>query len=147
MSTMMPTDVRANILAEHNGIRGDLEQLTQMAASAPLQRDAVLRRFDELAERIERHREYEEKHLEPILRDQDAWSDVRVSSMHVQHRYQANLIARAREEIQVGSPRALSRAVRVFRERIQVEMAQEEEFLIPASRMRDDLVVADAFGG
>ncbi len=98
---------------------------------------------------VERHMRWEERHLEPALREADAWGNERADRLRSDHREQreafghvlANLRDRSRPPTLVAL--MLLDLIALLRD----DMAEEEDLLLDPRVLRDDVVGIDVETG
>jgi iron-sulfur cluster repair protein YtfE (RIC family) len=138
---------RQILLGQHDHLRGTIQVaqdaarnlLTARAAAGQLQR-AVIALRDELL----RHLADEEKLLEPILADIDAWGPIRAGLLRAEHAHQRAVLA-----VLTGPtswPAATLVAARTLSlcDDLLTDMEFEERELLCEKLLRDDLILLDA---
>ena len=125
------THVLERLLAQHASLRTLMEACEQLESAPDLER-AIAR----LRLAFEEHNRYEDAVLGPILRDVDAFDDVRIERMlgdhAAEHRALANRMA-------MLSPGALQGLLATLRE----HLASEERYFLSPRVVRDSLVVVE----
>jgi iron-sulfur cluster repair protein YtfE (RIC family) len=139
------------LLAEHRILRQLLDR-TLEHAQAPTQggRERLFEVLAELAHEMGDHIDMEERLLEPILREGDAWGDERVEKMREHHRAERTVLLRelhrlgsARELDAAGLTKDVTKVCAAVRRHLDLE---EREYL-NARVLRSDPVLPDAEDG
>jgi len=146
-----PSDVRARVLAEHLWLSEKLTRLEGAAAgvlsgnwgdSAPLRERAL-----NLCESLSFHLATEDEILVPLLRDLDAWGEVRVERVENDHQAQRAEIAELRRRAEEDAPVSLARAVLSFAHALRADMAHEEQMSLSRDLLRDDPISINQLDG
>ncbi|HLH28382.1 MAG TPA: hemerythrin domain-containing protein [Acidimicrobiales bacterium] len=148
----LPSEVRAEVLAQHEALRSRLAaarlaayEMLDGRPPAPALRDEVLR----LAVEMEVHLGFEERMLAPVLAALDAWGPERAERLRTEHAKQRGELAAFVSCCDGDGWRARSFAerVRLFVVELLEDMAIEETLLLDPAVLRDDLVVPDQTDG
>jgi iron-sulfur cluster repair protein YtfE (RIC family) len=139
---MEPTQARAVLLGQHDGLRRLLTQIQEVADRVLAGEGLVAelqQHLDELRAAFAEHNASEETLLEPILRLDFAWGPARIARMLEEHGAEH---ASFREAL---SRTALEIAARMsdLVEEIDAHMAAEERTFLSPSVLRDDVVTID----
>jgi hypothetical protein len=146
---MKPSEVRTQILNDHERLRGDLDRLEALVSDLRSGRAALgTLRLDSgaLLARLQAHMRWEESYLLPALREADAWGEERAARLIRDHREQRELFdflnARLRDEAQPAAlvARDVDHLVALLRD----DMREEEAELLDERVLRDDIVAVDA---
>ena len=143
---MNPSDVRRQILAEHDRLRGrlqNLEDLATRAADGDGSAWAETRRgLGELLVSLRAHVESEEAILVPALEAADAWGPLRAKQVRDEHVTQLRLLATwERAAADDGlSPGELNARFRLLAGTLRADMEAEEADLLRPDVLRDDVV-------
>ncbi|NNL67957.1 MAG: hypothetical protein HKP30_17040 [Myxococcales bacterium] len=150
---MRPSEVRRHVLSDHAHLRERLTRIVRYAGavvrggSAPA---GVLRMEGEaLLEFMEQHMSYEDQHLVPILREADAWGDVREERFAAEHREQRELLAYALAQLVEPSrpERVVAQMLLDLAELLEKDMHEEEAAFLDPRIVRDDPITIDLFAG
>jgi hypothetical protein len=145
---MNPSDIRLELLRQHDEIREAIAETRDAAdggtSSLSDLRDKTLR----LAERLRRHNRQEEELLQGLLRTVDAWGPLRVQIMNEQHAAEHQQILGALLSAAIALEVAPFLAIVLPAiDRVLEHMAYEENFILSEDILRDDPVVIDQCGG
>lgn len=150
---MQPSEVRAHVLRDHEALRGRLEGLEQLcsrvldgrASSAAELRDAGLALLSALA----KHMAWEDLYLAPALREADAWGQERAARLDADHREQREVLDLALDGLRDDSRplRVQARRLRDLVALLRDDMVDEEQTLLDARVLRDDVVGIDVETG
>ena len=93
---MRPSEVRERVLADHEVLRQDLDELERSARAADgpeAGRVPELRvHAERLLAKLQRHMRWEDRFLAPALREADAWGEERAARLDEEHREQRELL-------------------------------------------------------
>jgi hemerythrin-like domain-containing protein len=145
-------EARSHITNEHAVLRSLCRALVDAAQTAVLdenQGQYVRDVLDQLCTEIEKHLDYEERVLIPILRDADAWGPVRVEQLSKEHAEQRAFLFGLLEDAQEGMRDigALADEIICFAARFEQDMEEEEERLLNADALGERMVVVDQIDG
>lgn len=138
---LLPSQARRALLADHARIETCLEELEGLASRTRNGGD-TRGRFESAAHRLRRmldaHNAAEEEALEPLLRTVDAWGDIRVENMFLEHqREHAELLASFE-----APSLELARAVPDLAAELREHMAREERTFLSTEVLRDDIITS-----
>ena len=89
---MEPSEVRQRVLADHERLRRDVEQIegfaNEILEGLRMPISALRAEAKELVARLRAHMHWEESYLLPALRDADAWGAERAQHLVRDHREQ-----------------------------------------------------------
>jgi hemerythrin-like domain-containing protein len=147
---MYPSQLRRILLEDHRWLREMLADADEVAHRVEQGDHELIGRLRErarsLRERFLGHLDFEEKQLDPALRDADDWGEQRSEILRREHAEQrerfAALLRRLRQPC--GDPRPLARDVRSLVRDLLADMESEESSLLSDRVLRDDPVVVDA---
>ncbi|MBX3203750.1 MAG: hemerythrin domain-containing protein [Labilithrix sp.] len=138
MSSMIAKiEVRKRISSDHALLRGLCRALIAVARAAerderhrPVIRDVL----GQLCAEVERHFQFEEETIVPLLREVDAWGPVRVERMYHDHAEHRSVLVALTEDAEEGvrNVEDLADEIVWFFQRFEQEMAAEEERLLSA---------------
>ena len=145
---MRPSEVRARVLEDHEGLRADLDRLEGLAQRVRRddcsERDVDALRSDAqtLLDKLRVHMQWEDRYLLPALRSADAWGEERAKRLVDDHREQRALLDFILERLlDDGRPDEL-----VFSDVfgliafLRLDMAEEESGFVDESLLRDDVI-------
>ncbi len=139
---LFPSAIRSALLDDHVRLRRLLRDLEELAARfltgeevAPTLRE----RAASFRRALDAHNAIEEGHLEPLLRTIDAWGEIRVDEMFIDHLEEHKALLLAVSAVDV---RALARAIPVFADDLRAHMELEERTFLSGEILADSLVTA-----
>jgi iron-sulfur cluster repair protein YtfE (RIC family) len=146
----VPPDVRADLLAQHEGVRvliGEARKVAGHLRGATQQREELQASIELLATALRLHNQREEAVLRHILKTADAWGPARIEIMDESHA-EEHIILLAALFGSGGASDAESACTGVSHvlDRLEAHMAREEEVLLDDSVLRDDDVVIEYIG-
>jgi iron-sulfur cluster repair protein YtfE (RIC family) len=146
-----PSDVRARVLAEHLWLSEKLTRLEKSALKVISGRAAETGRLRErcknLCESLWFHLATEDEILVPLLRELDAWGEVRVERVQNDHQAQRTEIAELKKQADAADPVTLAEDVLTFAKALRADMAHEEQVSLSRELLRDDTVTVDQLDG
>jgi iron-sulfur cluster repair protein YtfE (RIC family) len=148
-----PSEVRERTLRDHEALRIALDRLERCcreAARGDLLPAGQLREAAHaLIVDVERHMRWEERHLEPALREADAWGNERADRLRSDHREQREALGHVLAGLRdPGRPPALvARMLLDLIALLRDDMAEEEDLLLDPRVLRDDVVGIDVETG
>lgn len=142
-------EVRARVAEEHAALRTRMDAVTRSLEAVSRDPGALWNATLELCARVERHLDYEETTLVPLLADADAWGDVRVSSLEEEHRTQRTILTAIVEDVRTGARATpeLADDVAWFVRALARDLVEEERLLTKGDTLREDPVVLDQSDG
>jgi len=149
---MRPSEVRARVLEDHDGLRGQLERLEALAEGTgrgEREGEGMRRDARALLERLLIHMQWEERFLLPALREADAWGEERAERLLSDHREQRQLLdfilSRLRDAAR-PEPLVVTDVVHLIAF-LREDMVEEERDLLDERVLRDDVVAIDVEAG
>lgn len=145
--------VRDRILADHDVLRRMIAAVDQVAGliedGEGELADSLRVLLVALFRKLKAHMHYEDEELAPILRDVDAFGDVRAEAFAREHEDQREQMA---ELLQAATdnnaaPRRTAARAREITARVLSDMDHEEQTFLDPDILRDDVVVADTQTG
>src|SRR4051812_26412913 len=134
-------------MAEHIWLSEKLTRLEASAASvfggAPEEISQLRERTRNLCESLWFHLATEDEILVPLLRDLDAWGEVRVERVESDHEAQRAEIEELRKKAEEATPASFAESVLAFSRALRADMAHEEEVSLSRELLRDDPVSLD----
>ncbi|MBN9166244.1 MAG: hemerythrin domain-containing protein [Myxococcales bacterium] len=141
MSSMIArVEIRKRISSDHAVLRSLCRALIAVARAAerdekhrPVIRDVL----GQLCTEVERHFQYEEEVIVPLMREVDAWGPVRVERLFQEHAEQRSVLVALVEDAEDGvrNVEDLADEVVWFFQRFEQDMADEEERLLNAEAL------------
>lgn len=139
--------IRKIILVEHEGLRISIraieELLDKVDAGDAEARKSAHEQLNTMLQTFLRHIEHEERILQPVLAQIDAWGPQRSAAMSEEHKLQRALVMQLTSVDPAGDPKAWVRDVRIFAKDLLMDMADEEKTCLSPNVLRDDVVVVD----
>lgn len=139
--------IRKIILVEHEGLRISIraieELLDRVDAGDVEARRSAHQQLTTMLQTFLRHIEHEERILQPVLAQIDAWGPQRSAAMSEEHKLQRGLVMQLTSVDPAGDPKAWVRDVRIFAKDLLMDMADEEKTCLSPNVLRDDVVVVD----
>lgn len=128
-------DVRARISSDHAVLRGLMDTLVAAARAAvrdEKQRPVVRELLAQFRSEVERHLDYEETALAPVLRAADARESERAETMAKEHEAQRATLVALAEDAEDGARMVedLADEIRWFVRRFEEDMESEEQQLL-----------------
>jgi iron-sulfur cluster repair protein YtfE (RIC family) len=135
------------VLAEHLWLSEKIARI-ERSATAVLggsnRHVAELReRARNLCESLQFHLATEDEILVPLLRELDAWGEVRAERVKSDHQAQRQEIAELRREAEDDDPISLAKSVLAFSGALRADMEHEEKLSLGQDLLRDDPVSID----
>lgn len=149
---MLPSEVRAKILEDHERLRRELERLEACATGAELRESeaAALRELGEsFLELLAAHMRWEDQNLAPALRDADAWGEEREKRLVREHREQREEMNAILERLRdpERDVERIRQDLLALVEWLRRDMDYEEKETLDPKVLRDDVVAIDASDG
>ena len=146
---MRPSEIRAELLGQHDQIRAMMDEVRHVAVRArrgePVG-EALQAGVARLAQVIAQHNAREEELLRGIIPTVDAWGPARAEILDETHAREHEVLQQAILGIP-RTPREFAGAgVEALFERVLEHMAREEKTLLAEDVLRDDTVMVE-FGG
>ena len=146
---MQPSEVRQAIVAQHEELRGLLRSLDELARRAAEADDACVPALREIGfhlhDKLVAHLDFEDRYLVPAIRDADGWGEERANLLAQEHVEQRELfqyiLVRLRDANRASI--LLGRELLAFVEVLLSDMQQEEQTVLDADLLRDDVVGSD----
>jgi hypothetical protein len=135
-----PSKLLAELLHQHDGLRAIMDRCEELADQLDLgQGDpgALAREVAKLRIAFDTHNKFEEQLLRPVLREIDAFGDVRVERMFSDHVAEHRTM---RLSLGDGTTNALRGAI----DSLRVHLQAEERYFLSSKVLRDDLVTLES---
>jgi iron-sulfur cluster repair protein YtfE (RIC family) len=150
---MEPSKVRQRVLADHERLRRDVDQIegfaNEIIEGLRMPISALRAEAKELVAQLRAHMHWEESYLLPALRDADAWGAERADHLVRDHREQRDrldfIAARLRDATRPGD--LVARDVVHLVDLLREDMRVEELELLDERVLRDDIVAIDVVTG
>ena len=137
-----PSKLLSQLLEQHDTLRAMMDRCDQLADELDQGRgDPILltREIAKLRLAFDAHNKFEEQLLRPVLREMDAFGDVRIERMYQDH------VGEHREmRTQLGDP--TTNALRQAIDNLRVHLAAEERYFLSSKVLRDDVVTVESGG-
>ncbi|MGK5082034.1 hemerythrin domain-containing protein [Bdellovibrionota bacterium FG-1] len=133
---LAPSVVRKIILEEHEQLRTKLKAIENLIERKDF--GSLQNQLRELQFFFLKHIAQEESILRPVLKDLDAWGDVRVERMNAEHAAQRKEIQALDQLILTGKPDKYLEPVKKFIEELYCDMASEEKECLHPDVLKDD---------
>lgn len=150
---MRPSEVRDRVLHDHRHLRERLERIERLAREAldggPARPAPLREEAEAFLDRLAIHMAWEDLHLVPVLREADAWGDVRTARFADEHREQRELLEYVLRQLHDrGRPDGVVAAnVLDFVALLRADMDDEESAFLDERVLRDDPITLDPMGG
>lgn len=138
MSDLAPSVVRKVILEEHEQLRSKLKAL--QAAIESQNHSTLECLMQEFTHFFLKHIATEERILRPVLKDVDAWGDVRVDRMNKEHAVQREEVRVLEKLIATNRPTDYLNPVKKFIADLYCDMELEERDCLSPEVLKDDPV-------
>jgi hemerythrin len=138
MGSMIAKDeVRKRLATDHamlHSLCGALIAVARAAERDEMQRSAIRDVLDQLCHAVERHFQFEEEVIVPLLREVDAWGPVRVERLATAHEEQRLVLVALVEDAQDGVRNVddLADEIVMFFQRFEQDIAEEADGLLRA---------------
>jgi hypothetical protein len=143
MMKMTPSTALAELIAQHDTLRGLMDHCEDLADSIDGKPDAdpvpLTRELARLRLAFDDHNKYEERLLRPVLLAHDSYGTVRVERMVEDHVHEHRAIGS-----RLSSPATAD--LRDVIETLRAHLDAEERYLLTARVLRDDSVSIDVAG-
>ncbi|HEU4611806.1 MAG TPA: hemerythrin domain-containing protein [Kofleriaceae bacterium] len=137
-----PSKLLAELLSQHESLRKMMDHCEELADELDAGKGdplALTREVAKLRLAFDAHNKFEEQLLRPVLREMDAFGDVRIERMFSDH------VTEHREmRAQLGSD--ATNALRATIDSLRVHLQAEERYFLSSKVLRDDLVSVENGG-
>lgn len=148
---MTPSQIRAELLGQHAGLRVLMEETRQAVERAKAPggtRDELSACVQRLGTALRAHNRREEALLREIIKKVDAWGPARVEIMDESHVDEhVGLLAALLGTNGASDAETAGKGVLHVLEQLEKHIAREEEVILAENVLRDDDVVIEYFGG
>ncbi|HTL38953.1 MAG TPA: hemerythrin domain-containing protein [Kofleriaceae bacterium] len=137
-----PSRVLAELLHQHDQLRDNIyrcEKLADALDAGQVEPLVVLSEVARLRVLFDMHNKFEERLLRPILRDADAFGEVRIDRMVADHVDEHREMGEG-----LGSP--ITSELRHTLEQLKRHLATEERYFLSSRVLREDIVVVEGGG-
>jgi len=138
--TLTPAHLLKELLQQHKALRTMMEHCERIAEDLDAGRaapGALTREVAKLRVAFDAHNRFEEDLLRPVLRDIDAFGDVRIDEMIADHVSEHRAM---RQQLGDGPTAELRLAIDTLR----IHLEAEEKYFLSAKVLRDDLVTVES---
>lgn len=147
-----PSEIRNRVLEDHARLRlllRAVDSLAQRVLNGEVACAGEMRAAGQrLTEKLMRHLDLEDAILVPALRDIDAWGAERARRVSVEHASQRKQVAALDRDLATeGEAGRLAVELRDFVTELHADMLAEEESVLDADLLRDDVVAINAETG
>jgi hypothetical protein len=137
-----PSKLLATLLQQHDELRKMMDRCEDLADEIDIGKGdvgALTREIAKLRTAFDAHNHFEEQLLRPMLRELDAFGDVRVERMFMDHVGEHRSM-----RLQLGD--ATTNALRSAIDSLRVHLQAEERYFLSSKVLRDDLVTVESGG-
>ena len=137
-----PSKLLAELLQQHDELRTIMDRCEVLADEIDIGKGDVALLTREIARlrlAFDAHNKFEEQLLRPVLREMDAFGDVRIDRMFSDHVSEHRSI-----RLQLGD--ATTNALRSAIDSLRVHLQAEERYFLSSKVLRDDVVSLESSG-
>jgi hypothetical protein len=137
-----PSKLLAELLSQHEGIRRIMDRCEELADAFDAGKGDAIELTREVAKlriAFDTHNQFEEKLLRPVLREMDAFGDVRIDRMFEDHVGEHRAM-----RMSLGDP--TTNALRAVIDNLRVHLQAEERYFLSSKVLRDDVVTLESSG-
>lgn len=137
---MHPSKLLTELVKQHDALRAIMDHCEQLADELDEGRgdpSHLTREVAKLRLAFDAHNKFEEQLLRPVLREMDAFGDVRIDRMIADHIGEHHAV---REQLGDGPTAMLRSAIDTLR----VHLQAEERYFLSSKVLRDDLVSVES---
>ncbi len=138
-----PSEIRRRVLEQHKTIRDRIDAIDEQALAIASDDDGgegLLSALEDLLGILETHMRFEESVVPDLLREADAWGDVRVGRFHADHCAQRAVIERLRTALSTRGDVECALLALGFGTLLRNDIAFEESAFFAEEILRDDPV-------
>ena len=139
---MHPSKLLTELMKQHEAIRAIMDRCEALADELDDGRgdpSQLTREVAKLRLAFDAHNRFEEQLLRPVLRELDAFGDVRIDRMIADHVGEHHAV---REQLGDGPTAVLRNAI----DNLRVHLQAEERYFLSSKVLRDDLVSVEGGG-
>jgi len=139
---VQPSKLLTELTKQHDAIRQIMDRCEQLADELDEGRgdpSQLTREVAKLRLAFDAHNRFEEQLLRPVLRELDAFGDVRIDRMIADHVGEHHAV---REQLGDGPTAVLRNAI----DNLRVHLQAEERYFLSSKVLRDDLVSVEGGG-
>ena len=132
---MTPSKLLAELMQQHDGLRAIMDRCDELADQLDIGKGdpgALAREVAQLRIAFDAHNKFEEQLLRPVLREIDAFGDVRVERMFIDHVTEHRTM---RLSLGDGTTNALRGAI----DNLRVHLQAEERYFMASKVLRDGI--------
>ena len=137
-----PGKVLAELLQQHDDLRAIMDRCELLADEIDIGKGdvgALTREVAKLRLAFDAHNKFEEQLLRPVLRELDAFGEVRIERMFHDHLREHRAM-----RLQLGD--ATTNALRSAIDDLRVHLQAEERYFVSSKVLRDDVVTIESTG-
>lgn len=137
-----PSKLLSELLAQHDGLRKIMDRCEELADQLDAGKGdavALTREIAKLRLAFDAHNKFEEQLLRPVLREIDAFGDVRIERMFSDHVSEHRAM-----RLQLGDD--TTNALRGAIDSLRVHLQAEERYFLSSKVLRDDLITLEGGG-
>jgi hemerythrin-like domain-containing protein len=137
-----PSKLLAELIEQHDQLRKIMDRCEELADQVDLGKGdvaALTREIAKLRIAFDAHNKFEEQLLRPVLREIDAFGEVRIERMFSEHVSEHRSM-----RLQLGD--ATTNALRSAIDSLRVHLQTEERYFLSSKVLRDDLVTLESGG-
>jgi hemerythrin-like domain-containing protein len=137
-----PSKLLAELITQHDELRRIMDRCEELSDQLDMGRGdagALTREIVTLRHAFDAHNKFEEQLLRPVLRDLDAFGDVRIERMFRDHVGEHRAM-----RLQLGD--ATTNALRAAIDSLRVHLQAEERYFLSSRVLHDDIVVVENGG-
>jgi hemerythrin-like domain-containing protein len=137
-----PSKLLSELLQQHNELRKIMDRCEELADQLDIGKGepaALAREISKLRIAFDAHNKFEEQLLRPVLREIDAFGEVRIERMFNEHVSEHRSV-----RLQLGD--ATTNALRGAIDSLRVHLEAEERYFLSSKVLRDDLVTLEGSG-
>lgn len=137
-----PSKLLSELLEQHNELRKIMDRCEELADQLDIGKGepaALAREISKLRIAFDAHNKFEEQLLRPVLREIDAFGEVRIERMFNEHVGEHRSV-----RLQLGD--ATTNALRGAIDSLRVHLEAEERYFLSSKVLRDDLVTLEGSG-
>jgi hypothetical protein len=131
-----PSKLLGELMSQHDMLRAIMDRCEELADEVDIGKGDVRALTQEIAKlriAFDAHNKFEEELLRPVLREIDAFGDVRIERMFSEHVGEHRSM-----RLQLGD--ATTNALRSAIDSLRVHLQAEERYFLSSKVLRDDLV-------
>jgi iron-sulfur cluster repair protein YtfE (RIC family) len=150
---MRPSEIRERVVREHRDLRARVERVDGLSRAALAGTAGSMEDLRSeargLIRTLDAHMRWEDEELLPALASADEWGPERLRRMQSDHREQRELLRYASGVLddETRAPELIARTTLDLVRLLQDDMEDEEEVMLDADVLRDDVIGVDVETG